>query len=160
VHDPGSLASMAPRVRLRDVDEEDLPTFFEHQRDPEGTRMAALEPRDQAAFTAHWSRILADDTVVVRTVLADGEVAGNVVSWNQDGEWLVGYWIGREHWGRGIATEALEALVQLLEVRPLVAHVAVTNVGSIRVLEKCGFTRTSEHTADDGVRELLFELRE
>ena len=90
---------------------------------------------------------------MTRTILADGAVAGNVVSWLQDGERLVGYWIGREHWGRGIATRALAELLREIEERPLYAHVARHNVGSIRVLEKCGFTRRAED--ENG---LIFEL--
>jgi RimJ/RimL family protein N-acetyltransferase len=68
-------------------------------------------------------------------------VAGNVVSFEQDGEREVGYWIGREYWGKGVATEALSQFLDHVEVRrPLYAGVAKHNVASIRVLEKCGFT--------------------
>jgi RimJ/RimL family protein N-acetyltransferase len=150
---------MSPRVRLRNVEEQDLPVFYDHQRDPAASRMAAFEPRDLEAFTAHWTRILADTTVVARTVIADGEIVGNVVSWDQDGVQEVGYWIGKEHWGRGLATAALGMFLEIVEDRPLLAHVAVHNLGSIRVLERCGFIRGSETTASDGQEEYLFELR-
>ena len=40
-------------VLLRDVEEDDLPVFFEHQLDPEATRMAAFSARDRKAFLAH-----------------------------------------------------------------------------------------------------------
>ena len=46
--------------------------------------------------------------------------------------------------------------MQELETRPLHAWVAATNVGSIRVLEKCGFVRVGEHTTD--IEEYLYEL--
>jgi RimJ/RimL family protein N-acetyltransferase len=146
-------------VSLREVREEDLPIFFEHQADHEANRMANFEARDRDAFMAHWAKILRDDDLLVRTVLCDGRVAGNVVSWVHDDERDVGYWIGREHWGRGIATAALEAFLAVLEERPLFAHVAEHNVGSIRVLEKCGFTnlgRVSVANQDD--TELFFRL--
>jgi RimJ/RimL family protein N-acetyltransferase len=91
-------------VLLREVMESDLPVFFEHQRDPEVNRMAAFAARDRDAFMAHWSKILGDHSVVTRTIIADGHVAGNVVSWEHSGRLEVGYWIGREFWGRGIAT--------------------------------------------------------
>ena len=45
---------------------------------------------------AHWTKILADETVIKKTVLFDGRVAGNVVSFEQECEREVGYWIGRE----------------------------------------------------------------
>ena len=134
----------APVVRLREVQEGDLPLLFLHQLDPEASRMAAFPPRDREAFFAHWRKILADDAGLVRAVLADEEVAGHVCAFDMDGQREVGYWIGREHWGRGIATRALEAFLRLERTRPLHAHVARHNLGSIRVLEKCGFARAGE----------------
>jgi RimJ/RimL family protein N-acetyltransferase len=132
---------MARDVRLRDVTEADLPVFFDHQRDPESNRMAAFPPRDRDAFFAHWAKILSDPTVtVVKTIIFNGHVAGNVVSWGQPSERNVGYWIGKDHWGQGIATRALSAFLHLEDVRPLYAHVAKHNIASQRVLAKCGFT--------------------
>ena len=130
---------MGDEVQLRDVIEDDLPILFEHQMDPEANRMAAFTPRNEKDFFAHWTKILADDTVVKKTILFDGRVAGSVVSFERDGDREVGYWIGREYWGRGIATRALSEFLDLVEMRPLYAHVAKHNVASIRVLEKCGF---------------------
>jgi len=129
---------------LRDVVESDLPVFFEHQQDPEATAMADFPARDREAFDTHWARILADDTLTKKTIVVEGQVAGNAVSWPQDGRRLVGYWLGREFWGRGLATRALAELVDELGTRPLHAYVAKTNIGSIRVLEKCGFVRSDE----------------
>jgi RimJ/RimL family protein N-acetyltransferase len=126
-------------IQLREVMEADLPIFFEHQADPEATRMAAFPARDRDAFTAHWKKVLADRSVMIRTILLDGEVAGNVVCFSQSGMPLVGYWIGRSYWGRGIATRALAKFLAIVSARPLYALVAKHNLGSIRVLEKCGF---------------------
>ena len=53
----------------------------------------------------------------------------------------VTYWLGREFWGRGIATAALQAFLQVDSRRPLRGRAAADNVASIRVLEKCGFVR-------------------
>jgi RimJ/RimL family protein N-acetyltransferase len=47
----------------------------------------------------------------------------------------------------------------VVDARPLHAYVAKSNVASIRVLEKCGFVEVGEHTGDDGIEELLLELR-
>ena len=146
------------QVVLRDVVEADLAVFFEHQRDPEANRMASFPARDHDAFTAHWNKILADETLTTQAILVDGEVAGNIVSWVQDGDALIGYWIGRDFWGRGIATQALARFCELLDARPLLAHVAKDNIGSVRVLEKCGFTVTDEHVGSDGVAELTMRL--
>ncbi len=138
---------------LREVIDSDVPIFFEHQRDPEATSMAAFPARDRAAFDAHWQKILADDQLTAKTVLFEDRVAGNVVSWEQDGKRLVGYWIGREFWGKGLATRALAELIAQLPQRPLHAYVVTTNAGSIRVLEKCGFLLVQEEGD-----QLLYEL--
>jgi RimJ/RimL family protein N-acetyltransferase len=145
-------------VALRDVADGDLPVFFEHQRDPEAAAMAAFRPRELDAFLAHWERIRRGETSILRAVVADGVVVGNVVSWHADGQRYVGYWIGREHWGRGIATAALAAFVAEIPTRPLHARVATSNVASARVLQKCGFEIAGEETGDDGVTELLLAL--
>jgi RimJ/RimL family protein N-acetyltransferase len=148
----------APDVRLRAVEEADLPILFEHQLHPEANRIGGFTPRDREAFMAHWSKILVDETVVARTVLVDGRVGGHVVSFTRDGVRQVGYWIGRELWGRGVATAALAALLNQVSIRPLHAYVARQNVASVRVLEKCGFTITSEGVGADGVEELMLTL--
>lgn len=132
---------------LRDVNEADLSAFFEHQRDPIANRLAAFTARDRSAFMTHWRKILDDETVAKRTILFGDQVAGYVVCFEQAGRRLVGYWLGRDFWGKGIATRALsEFLVQVKE-RPLYAFVSTGNIGSIRVLEKCGFECSGEEEA-------------
>jgi RimJ/RimL family protein N-acetyltransferase len=131
-------------VQLRDVLESDLPIFYEHQIDPDAARMAAFPSRDREAFMAHWAKIMADETVTLKTALFDGQVAGNMVCFAQSGEREVGYWLGKEYWGKGIATRALKEFLGLIQVRPLFAHVAKHNIGSKRVLEKCGFAAYGE----------------
>ncbi len=147
---------------LRDVTVDDLPIFFEHQRDPEATRMAAFPAREREAFMTHWRRrVLADASNRKKAIVVDGDVAGNIMSWEQGGKRLVGYWIGRQHWGRGVATAALaEFLADHETMRPVYAYVATQNVGSIRVLEKCGFRRADGACAvgADGVEEALLRL--
>lgn len=133
-----------PVVRLREVSDEDLPIFYEHQLDPVAVAMADFPSRDRDAFFAHWAKIRTNPKGIHRTIEADGVVAGNVVSWEGEEGRLVGYWIAREQWGRGIATAALRALLDEVTERPLHAFVATDNVGSIRVLEKCGFVRSGE----------------
>ena len=154
---------MTDEVRLRDIEPRDLPIFYEHQLDADATRMAAFRSRDRAAFDGHWAaNILGNPAAINQTIVIDGQVAGNIGSWTQDGVRLVSYWIGREHWGKGVATRALSAFLRLVTERPLYAHVAKHNVGSIRVLEKCGFClereKSSEVSGDDVV-ELVFVLR-
>ena len=90
---------------------------------------------------------MADDSVAAWTVLAGGRVAGSIVRFERDGVPEVSYWIGREYWGRGIATAALGALLQRVAVRPIQARAARDNVASLRVLEKHGFRPVRVETA-------------
>jgi RimJ/RimL family protein N-acetyltransferase len=149
------------RVELREVAEDDLPVFFEHQADPVANALARFPSRDRDAFFAHWASILADPRTLVRTVVVDGSPAGNVMSFDRAGHREVGYWIGREHWGRGVATRALAAFVEVEPVRPLTGRVAAENVASIRVLEKCGFVLVEEPDPEppvDDVEEVVLRL--
>jgi RimJ/RimL family protein N-acetyltransferase len=141
---------MTARITLRPVSEDDLPFLYEHQADPEANRMAAFPARDKETFAVHWARVLADPGVVARAILEDDRIAGNIVVFGPAGERLVGYWIGRTYWGRGIATAGLALLLAEIAERPLHAHVAKTNLGSIRVLEKCGFTVSGESRTPAG----------
>ena len=150
-------------VHIREVVDEDLEVFYEHQRDPVALQMAVFPTRERPEFMAHWAKNRANPTAIHRTIVVADRVVGNVVCWEQSGRHLVGYWLGRSDWGRGIATKALGLFVRDVPVRPLFAYVEVNNVGSIRVLEKCGFRRiplpdVEGTSGDDDVEELLLVL--
>lgn len=98
-----------PVVTLRDVCEEDLPIFCEHQMDPAGIQMAAFTPdlpNETAAYMARLKRIHADESATQQTILLDGQVIGGIASFGPPGEREVTYWLGREYWGMGLATRA------------------------------------------------------
>jgi RimJ/RimL family protein N-acetyltransferase len=135
---------MINNVQLRDAVEADLQIFYEQQQDPEAIQMAAFPSRNRNAFMAHWLKILADDSVVIKTILVNGDIAGNIVCFDQLGEREVGYWLGKEYWGKGIASQGLTQFLEYIETRPLYAHVAKHNIASRRVLEKCGFKVAAE----------------
>lgn len=129
-------------VQLREVRQEDLTIFFEHQKEPEANQMAgfsAKDPNDRKAFDEHWKRIDEDKTIIIRTVEARGLVLGYVASFFRLGNREVSYWLGKDYWGRGVCTKALEEFLTILSERPLHARVAETNPASLKVLKKCGF---------------------
>jgi RimJ/RimL family protein N-acetyltransferase len=129
-------------ITIREVEPSDLETFYQHQLDPEAIRMAAFvskDRKDKVAFDAHWKKILNSPQNTNRTIVAEGRVAGYVACY-PDGEHMeVTYWLGREFWGRGLATLALHRMLDLVVERPVFARAATDNIGSIRVLQKCGF---------------------
>lgn len=131
-------------VVLRDVVAGDLEIFFEHQIDPVAVEMVGFTSRNRTDFESHWNKILADREVVKKTILFDGQVVGYLVCFERAGSLEVGYWIGREYWGKGITSEALPRFLRHETRRPLHAVVAKHNAASIRVLEKSGFTRAGQ----------------
>lgn len=134
---------MTPGFALRDVVKDDLPILFEQQLDPEANNMAAItskNPADMDAFLAHWTKILADKTVIVKTITADKKIIGTVGSFHMFGQHQVTYWIGKNYWGNGFATAALSKFLQeVVTTRPIYGRAARDNTASIRVMEKCGF---------------------
>ncbi|WP_220376368.1 GNAT family N-acetyltransferase [Cohnella lupini] len=157
---------MSSNVILRDVSEDDLPIYFEQQLDKTANYMAAFtakDPSDKVVFKAHWEKILNDERIIKKTIILNGEVAGQISSFEQFGEPEVSYWIGREFWGKGVATRALSQFLNVVNIRPLYARAAKDNIASIRVLEKCGFRICGEdkgfsNARSEEVEEFILKL--
>jgi RimJ/RimL family protein N-acetyltransferase len=136
-------------VTLRGVMDDDLPLFFEWNRDEDSVQMAAFtsaDPSDRAVFDAHWARTRSDPRVVIATILLDGQPVGSVLTFPDFGSPEVSYWIDRAHWGKGIASRALALFLKQVDVRPMFGRAASDNVGSIRVLERNGFREIGRET--------------
>ncbi|MFJ7175760.1 GNAT family N-acetyltransferase [Streptomyces massasporeus] len=132
-------------MSLRELEDSDLPIFWQQLTDSVLQQMAAVTRKyhyDRGHFDQHWTKVRSDPSVIVRTVLADGAVAGHAAVFGPPSEREVTYVVGRAHWGQGIATAALAELIKLEPARPLHAGAAADNAGSLRVLEKCGFVVT------------------
>lgn len=108
-------------ITIREVESSDLETFYEHQLDPEAIRMAAFvceDPKDKVAFDAHWDKILNSSQITKRTIVAEGQVAGHISCYPHGENIEVTYWLGREFWGRGLATQALNRMLHLVVDQP------------------------------------------
>ncbi|WP_166026187.1 GNAT family N-acetyltransferase [Streptomyces chilikensis] len=134
---------MSEEVGLRDVELPDLEVFFAYEQDLEAARRANFPPRGREAFMSHWkAKVLGDPDVRVQAVTADGALAGNLVAWTgEGGRRHIGYWLGREFWGRGIGTRALGLFLAKETTRPLYADPSARNTGSVKLLERHGFRR-------------------
>src|SRR5262249_17699094 len=90
-------------IRLRNIERDDLPRMYQMQLDPESNRMAVTIPRSAEAFEAHWSDALRDPSITAKAILLGEALVGYVSCFGRDGRANVGYWVSREHWGKGIS---------------------------------------------------------
>lgn len=131
-----------PDLQLRAVTMADVPELFRQQSDPESNAMAGVKPRTHEAFEAKWRSILTDPAIIPRAIIAADELVGSVSCFPLDGRPAVGYWIAREHWGKGYATRGLALLLGEITTRPLFARISSANHASMMVLLRCGFVVT------------------
>ena len=154
------------KVVLRDVINEDLEIFFINHQDMEANYMAAFvakDPTDRQAFNTHWKKLFKDPDIINKTVLYKDKVAGVIAKFVMFGDNEITYWIGRDYWGKGIATEALKIFLTDYKERPLHARAAHDNNGSIRVLEKNGFKKVGKdkgfaNARQKEIEEFIFRL--
>jgi RimJ/RimL family protein N-acetyltransferase len=140
-------------VELREVQDGDVAIFYEYQADPVANALAGVPPRNRAEHDAHWARTRADPQTVIRAIVVAGVVVGHVARFPRDGVVEIGYRLGREYWGRGLAGQAVGAFLQVVTERPLHAVVSAHNVASRRILERHGFRLVDsrqEAAAGDG----------
>ncbi len=145
----------------------DIPAVHEYASDPEVCRWSAWGPNtleQTASFVEEAVRgsLEGSPTAFTLAAVVDGRAIGSVSVWTTDvhdrnGE--LGYTFHRAHWGRGYATEAVGHLLHLgfdaLGLERISATCHPGNAGSIRVLEKSGFSREGllrSHRLVNGVR--------
>ena len=133
---------------LRPVTDADLPVLWDHQNDESAHEMAGFSSyREQAAFEERMLKILAKPEIIILAIEIEGKVFGTVGKWVAEAQDEINYWIDPQHWGRGIATQAVKLFLERHSHRPIYGHTAADNFGSIRVLEKNGFQRIDVKTS-------------
>lgn len=123
---------------------EDLETLFIFQADEESNRVAAFnsaDPKDKKAYLDKWTGIVANPKVNMQTIFIDDVLVGSVIHFDLGDETNVSYWIDRKHWGKGIASKALQQFIATTDKQTLYGMVAFDNIGSQKVLERNGFVR-------------------
>jgi RimJ/RimL family protein N-acetyltransferase len=134
-------------VLLRPVGNGDLDRFFVQQLDPEANEMAAFtakNPSDRGVFNYHWSLMLRDPETVVRTIEVDGDVAGSIVLYPNEGVPELSFWTDRKYWGQGVTTAAVDEILKEFPARPVRARVVSDNIGTPKILERRGFVKIGE----------------
>lgn len=144
---------------------EHIPHFFEFEKDPVAVNMAAFATlaTDLDKFTNIWERRLLNPDSSHKTILFQDQIVGGIISYIMDNSRHIGYWIDRNFWGQGIATEALRQFLLTEKTRPITATCVADNLGSRKVLEKNGFkyTHSETHPAparDNDVEEAFYVL--
>ena len=144
------------RLFFRQHELADLDNFCAMEMDPEVRRYVGGYPRSrpdaERKFREGALQEVSDRLSIWAAVLkSNGQYVGRCglyPHFNRDGGIVVGeatlaFYFAREHWGRGLASEAAAAFVQFgweeLHVSSIVATVQVENVASVRILEKLGF---------------------
>lgn len=153
-------------ITLTETEIDDLNSFFEFQLDKEARYLAAFNsknPNDKAAFIAKYAKLLTDPTVNMQTIKVNAEIAGRVSKFILDDKAEITYGINKKFWGKGIATPALKALLEMEQTRPIYSRVAFDNYGSRKVLEKCGFVQIGKdkgfaNARKTEIEEFIFKL--
>ncbi|MFT3822891.1 MAG: GNAT family N-acetyltransferase [Chitinophagaceae bacterium] len=138
------MSNAQPGIILRRTEVADLDKLFQFQLDQEAGYLAAFmpkDPTDKSAYLAKYTKLLSEPTVNNQTIIVNNVIAGSVAKFEMDGNAEITYWIDRNFWGQGIATKALQGLLAIEVARPVFGRVAFDNIGSQRVLEKCGFIK-------------------
>ncbi len=133
------------QLKLRQTEKSDLEFFFQFQLDKEANYLAAFtskDPTDKEAYIEKYTKHLDDPTINMQTILVDETIAGSIAKFIMEGDTEITYWIGKKFWGKGIATMALKKFLSIEDNRPIFGRAAFDNIGSQKVLEKCGFVKT------------------
>lgn len=138
------------KIRLRPFTMNDLDAMVHHANNPKvAARLtdAFPSPYTRESGLLFLERVMAQNPAEVLAIEVDGEVVGNIgIHPQQDVNRLnaeLGYFIGEEHWGKGIATEAIRLMVKYafehFKIDRIFARPFGSNLASQRVLEKAGF---------------------
>lgn len=145
----GSLPWLrTPRLVLRPMTLDDAADVFAYSADPAVLRFTTGTTPTQPEETRAWleSALANPSTHMWAVLLRDSPTVIGAIEFGIPipGSGSIHYALGRAHWGIGLMTEAVEALCQwalsvLPSIQDITTGVVAENVGSARVLEKCGF---------------------
>ena len=145
------------RLLLRHFKEDDAQAIFDNwAKDPEVTKYMSWNPHENVGVTQYILNIWLDeylkpDTHRFGITLRDtGELIGGIdVVRYIDKKPEIGYCLSKKYWNNGYMTEACTAFMEYLfdqGYKEILIEAEVRNIGSNRVIEKCGFTFTHKET--------------
>ena len=154
-----------PRLLLRPLHEEDAQMMFDNwASDPEVTRYLFWNAHEDISMTRYvlsrWEEEEKDPSCIRFgiEVKEDHQLIGSIdVVRYVDGVPEVGYCMSRRYWGKGIMTEACKAFLECLKNRgfhKVIICAYVDNIGSNRVIQKCGLSLVKEVRIDVPLKNL------
>jgi RimJ/RimL family protein N-acetyltransferase len=160
------MAKPVNTMRLRPVEDKDFDVIFEMMRDPVAVRLAAFtaaDPNDRKKFNEHIEMLCRSAEISFFAIKVNAQCVGTIATFPDDDDREVTYWVARAFWGNGIASQALNLLLQREQTRPLSARAASSNERSIAVLKKSGFVETGQEISfaeapGADIEETLFTL--
>jgi len=147
-------------ITLRPTTISDLDILFQFQLDKEGGYLAAFMPEnhaDKSAYIEKYTKLLANSSVNNQTIIQNNTIVGSIAKFVMEGDTEITYWIGKEFWGKGIATAALKEFLLIETSRPIFGRVAFDNFGSQKVLENCGFIKIGTDKGFANARQMEIE---
>lgn len=139
------------RLFLRRMDKDDVGAIFALRKDAEIMRFIR-EPQTRREESENWVKLVSQqwDEAKIGFCLVIEKVSNKPIGWCglwrlvETSEIEVGYAIARDHWGKGLATEAAEVVLHYgfteLQLEKIVAVARSENAGSRRVMQKLGMT--------------------
>ena len=147
----------SPRLLFREWREEDKEELFLAASDNEIGPMAGWKPHKSVEDSLNVIRnVLSEENTFAIIEKESGKIVGSTGLFTpqektiERGEYEieVGYWISRDRWGKGYATETvkrmLEYAFETLKMEKVWCGAFVGNIRSIRVQEKCLFVYSHE----------------
>jgi RimJ/RimL family protein N-acetyltransferase len=132
-------------VPLQDLDIGDMYRQIKNSRETL-TELGWLIDADWDRFYQHYHSIILHKKLNIFAVRLDDDYAGSVEISDNGDHYQLGYWLGIDYRGQGIATEAIRSVLNQLDDRPVTADTLIDNPSSYRLLERLGFEleRTNE----------------
>lgn len=141
-----------PRLMLRWITPEDSQSMYQLNEDWEVLKFTGDKrfnsPEDSIAFFTAYQKNTYDRWGYGRFTTIEKE-SGNIIGWcglkyhPEEDEVDLGFRFHRKFWNKGYGTESSMACLDYgrdtLKLKRVVANAMPQNIGSIRVLEKCGF---------------------
>lgn len=107
-----------------------------------------------------WQQCLAESTFLSIKLKSNNEIIGFVFLYEDEVKLMqvdlhIGYLLGEPYWAKGYGSELINGLVKWAysdtDIHSLIGGVEVSNIGSIKVMKKNGFSRSKLESSDKNV---------